>query len=499
MSIKRWTALLLALSLILAVFSSAAENYRALEAGSAGDDVLTLKQRLYDLGYYTTAKLNGNYNDSAVSVIRQFQYANGLLTTGTADAYTQAVLYSGAALRVDGQRDVPGTDLPQEGSGGDGQYRDLAEGAYGDDVLAVKTAFYRLKYYNSTDFNNVFNAAMTQRVQRWQQENGYAADGVMTAQQQLFLLGTRSAASGGVAGENPVELPERNEAGFLADLEAEPFVYASYDTGYWYYIDQQLYIEIVRYTNPNNHDLNWYETEVICAPGVTWNALMSQGSREEGHNFEDGMTIADRGQAILAVTDDNYGYRWYRRNHDKNYKYLDGVVIRNGIVRADAMPDDSYYDFPPLDVLAYYPDGHIELYYPEEHDAQDYLDMGVLHTYCFGPILLKDGQVNQRLYDPGSKTLAAEYVEEAARQAIGYYGPGHYLILTANGNHDSRTGVVMQWMVDKMIEKGVTDAFNLDGGRTTLLYFMGQAVNKKENVNRGAMREITGMLGIGTR
>ena len=150
-------------------------------------------------------------------------------------------------------------------------------------------------------------------------------------------------------------------------------------------------------------------------------------------------------------------------------------------------------------MLAYYPDGHIELYYPEEHDAQDYLDMGVLHTYCFGPILLKDGQVNQRLYDPGSKTLAAEYVEEAARQAIGYYGPGHYLILTANGNHDSRTGVVMQWMVDKMIEKGVTDAFNLDGGRTTLLYFMGQAVNKKENVNRGAMREITGMLGIGTR
>ena len=112
------------------------------------------------------------------------------------------------------------------------------------------------------------------------------------------------------------------------------------------------------------------------------------------------MTIADRGGAILAFTDDNFGYRWYRRIHDKNLKYQQGVVIRNGITRADAMPDSSYYDFPPLDVLAYYPDGRIELYYPEEHDAQDYLDMGVLHTYCFGPILLKDGQVNERLYSP---------------------------------------------------------------------------------------------------
>ena len=72
-------------------------------------------------------------------------------------------------------------------------------------------------------------------------------------------------------------------------------------------------------------------------------------------------------------------------------------------------------------------------------------------------------------------------------------------LVTANGNHDSRTGVKMQWMVDIMLEKGVTDAFNLDGGRTTLLYFMGQAVNKKENVNRDAMREVTGLIGFGAR
>ncbi len=339
---------------------------------------------------------------------------------------------------------------------------------------------------------------MTQRVRQYQTDNGLAADGVVSPEMQLAALGPRAVSAGGVAAEFTVELPELDEAGFLPQ-GAEPFVYSDFTTGHWVYVDQKLHIEITRYDNPRNADLSWYETDIRMREGETWNALMSTGAREEGHNFEDGMTIADQYNAILAVTDDNFGYRWYRRIHDKNLKYQQGVVIRNGITRADAMPDSSYYDFPPLDVLAYYSDGRVELYYPEEHDAQDYLDMGVLHTFCFGPILLKDGQVNPRLYSPSSKTLAAEYEEEAARQAIGYYEPGHYVIITANGNHDSRTGVKMQWMVDIMLEKGVTDAFNLDGGRTTLLYFMGQAVNKKENVNRDAMREVTGLIGFGTR
>ena len=492
MNRKRAFALALALLLALACAASA-EDYRMLQTGSVGDDVKALKVRLYELGYYRTDALNDIFNESALPVVETFQYVNGLTVTGAADAYTQAVLYSDAAATPDGQR-LSDAAMPEAGAGGDGQYRTLREGSYGDDVLAAKRALWKLGYYKSDDFTAQFNAAMTERVVKYQQSLGQAADGVLTAALQKELLGTRAVTEGAVAEPNTVELPALDEDGYLADADAEPFVYGDYGSGYWYYIDQNLHIEIVRYTNPRSRDLSWYETEIFCRPGIVWTPLMSQGSREEGHNFEDGMTIADRGNAILAITDDNFGYRWYKRTKDLDMKYQQGVVIRNGVVKADAMPDEAYYDFPPLDVLAYYPDGSVELYYAEEHDAQDYLSMGVLHTYCFGPILIRDGQVNERLYNPGSRTLAEEYVEEAARQAIGYYEPGHYIVITANGNHDSRTGVVMQWMVDKMQEKGVRHAFNLDGGRTTLLYFMGQAVNKKENVNRGAMREVTGML-----
>ena len=494
---KRILALLLALLVFLPLLASAEDNvYRLLRQGSVGDDVQTMKKRLYDLGYYTTTVLNGTYNDTTTEIIVAFQKLNGLLMTGEADPYTQALLYSDAAIRADGKPVSETAVPPAEGSGGNGQYRALAEDSFGDDVLAVKKAFYGLGIYKTTDFNNVFNGIMTDRVKGYEAENGLTADGVLTPEEQLFLLGERSLS----AVELPtasVTLPALNESGFLPE-GVSPFVVSDFDGGAWYYIDQQLYIEILRYRDISS-DITWFETDLRCAPGVTWNALLSRGSREDGHNFEDGMTIADRGRAILAFTDDNFGYRWYQNRVNRNAQYQEGVILRDGVIRSAEGPTRDYYDFPTLDVMAYYPDGRIELYYPEEHTAQEYLEMGALHVFSFGPILLRDGQVNERLYSPASKTQATEYIEQAARQAIGCYEPGHYCLVTVNGNHDTRTGVVMQWMVNKMMEKGVSDAFNLDGGRTTLLYFMGQAVNKKENVNRSAMREISSLIGIGTR
>ena len=494
---KRAFALILALMLALTCTAQAEKAYRMLKLNSVGDDVKALKLRLYDLGYFRTSSLSDVYTDSTEPAVEAFQYMNGLVTTGVADSYTQAVLFSDAAIMADGEVIDPDAPMPEEGAGGDGQYRDMEEGCYGDDVMEAKRGLLKAGLYKAENFTSAYNADMAGRVMKFQKSIGEPEDGKLTAKQQETLLGTRVVTGGAVARPRVIELPEMDENGYLADADAEPFVYGDYVSGYWYYIDQELHIEIIRYNHPLYPDMSWFETEIFCKPSVSWRSLLAQGYREEGRNQEDGMTIADRGGAILAFTDDNFGYRWYKRYHDGDAKYQVGVVVRNGEVKFDEMPDDRYYDFPPLDILAYYPDGSIELYYPEEHDAQDYLDMGVLHTLCFGPILIRDGKVNERLYNPGSRTLEEEYVEEAARQAIGYYEPGHYIIITANGDHDSRTGVVMQWMVEMMQQKGVKHAFNLDGGRTTLLYFMGQAVNKKENVNRTLMREVTGVIAIG--
>ena len=66
-----------------------ADSYRTLTLDMKGDDVLAMKQRLYELGYFTTASLTDTMTENTLKVIRAFQESNGLETTGTADSRTR--------------------------------------------------------------------------------------------------------------------------------------------------------------------------------------------------------------------------------------------------------------------------------------------------------------------------------------------------------------------------------------------------------------------------
>ncbi|MBQ4553339.1 MAG: phosphodiester glycosidase family protein [Clostridia bacterium] len=506
---------LMALCLLLLCGAAQGEEiYRHLSSGNSGDDVLAMKERLYDLGYYTTAKLTASYTDAVCEVIELFQKNNGLPETGEADPYTQAVLFSDAAVQKNGKAYAEGAEKPAEGTGGDGLYREYGLGAYGDDVTKLKKQMQKLGLYSKgSTLSKDCNEGMMERITKFQQDNDLPGEGTVTAETQALLyLGHAK----GVITPKPtatpkptrtpkptsapqvtVELPETNEEGFLADPAAEAFVHEDWDDGHWYYIDQTLAIEICRYEDPNE-PLVWYVSDIRMDPeSETFRALLADGSRVPGHNFEDPLTIAEENNAVFAITDDNYGYRWSRSTIDKVKKYEQGAIVRDGDIKSENKPTDAYYDFPPLDVLAYYPDGSIKLYYAEEHDAQWYVDDGVQSTWAFGPILLKDGEVNQRIYDK-DQYVYTEYNVKEPRQALGYYEPGHYVVITAKGRSDDSDGVVIQWMIDQMQVLGVTDAFNFDGGYTTVLYFMGEAVNKKENVRRTGLREVSSVLAIGT-
>lgn len=496
------------LLLICCMSVALGEAYRDLESGDSGDDVLAMKERLYTLGYYSTTKLTASYTDAVSDVIKKFQKNSGLTATGNADAYTQAVLFSDAAVKKDGKPFVQGAEMPAEGTGGDGLYREYGLGAYGNDVTKLKKQMQKLGLYSkSSSLSKDCNEGMVERIVKFQQENDLAGNGLVTVETQALLYYGHAK---GVITPKPtatpkptsapqvaVELPATNEDGFLADPEAEAFIHEDWDDGHWYYIGQTLAIEICRYEDPNQ-PLVWYVSDVRMDPeSETFRALFADGSRVPGHNFEDPLTIAEENNAIFAITDDNYGYRWSRSTIDKEYKYEQGVIVRDGDIKSANVPTDGYYDFPPLDVLAYYPDGSIKLYYAEEHDAQWYVDNGVQSTWAFGPILLKDGAVNDRIYDK-TKYVYTEYNVKEPRQALGYYEPGHYVVITAKGRSDDSDGVTIQWMIDQMQALGVKDAFNFDGGYTTVLYFNGEAVNKKENVRRTGLREVSSVLAIGT-
>ena len=73
--------------------------YETLQRGSKNDEVLAMKERLRDLGYFKkNADLSNSYNDTCVERVKQFQKVNGLPQTGIADHQTLMLLYSDAAL-----------------------------------------------------------------------------------------------------------------------------------------------------------------------------------------------------------------------------------------------------------------------------------------------------------------------------------------------------------------------------------------------------------------
>ena len=73
--------------------------YETLKRGSKGPEVLAMKVRMQELGYFTAgAQLSENYNDTCVERVKQFQKRNGLPQTGVADHQTLSLLFSDAAL-----------------------------------------------------------------------------------------------------------------------------------------------------------------------------------------------------------------------------------------------------------------------------------------------------------------------------------------------------------------------------------------------------------------
>ena len=161
----------------------------------------------------------------------------------------------------------------------------------------------------------------------------------------------------------------------------------------------------------------------------------------------------------------------------------------NGNVLLTAAKDEMLPSYC-RDFMALFADGSVKVYESDEHTAQEYIDMGVIDTLAFGPILVRDGVVDQGLYD---KTIV-RYTDDDPRMALGCIEPCHYIILTAKGRTSDSKGVTMSWMAERFKALGCENALNLDGGGTVCLYFMGDVLNK--NAGSTNLRDISSLFGF---
>ena len=197
--------------------------------------------------------------------------------------------------------------------------------------------------------------------------------------------------------------------------------------------------------------------------------------------------VAQKNQTVLAINTDFAQHRYPKK--DKNV----GIVIRNGRIFSDKTKTTTNKAWPPLDVLALYPDGRMEIYESSDKTAQEYLDMGVTSTLCFGPWLIRDGQLN-------TEEFATMNLGNNPRTAIGMVEPGHYFAMMLEGRDKTRSvGAFLDFLAERMYEKGCTLAFNLDGGETSCMLFMGEQISTVGGSSNkyGSARKTTEILGIG--
>ena len=88
------------------------------------------------------------------------------------------------------------------------------------------------------------------------------------------------------------------------------------------------------------------------------------------------------------------------------------------------------------------------------------------------------------------------------RTAVGLIGENHYLMVVAEGRLPQAKGMTLNQLAQLMAARGCTEAFNLDGGHTSALIFMGKRLNRIGNLSGTGTtvpRNMAELLGIGTR
>lgn len=176
--------------------------------------------------------------------------------------------------------------------------------------------------------------------------------------------------------------------------------------------------------------------------------------------------IAEENNAIFAINGDYYGFR------------EDGIIIRNGV---------TYRDEPARTGLAILLDGSMQIYDETQTSAEELLTQGVWNTLSFGPALVDDYEVISNNGKIAIDTNFGNHTIEGnqPRTGIGIIDENHFIFIVVDGrSRGYSNGISLNEFAQMFIDLGCSEAYNLDGGGSATMYFMGRVVNNPLGKNK---------------
>ncbi len=216
------------------------------------------------------------------------------------------------------------------------------------------------------------------------------------------------------------------------------------------YLDDSIQITI--------ETIRAYETDVYIAEIIVEDSSSLQAGLAEdsfGTNVkEKTSTIAENNQAILAINGDYYGFR------------DEGYVMRNGYLYRETVTKGGNED------LVIFEDGSMEIMEELDITAKEIEELGAVQIFSFGPGLIMDGTI---IVDSSSQVAHED--ESNPRTAIGMIESNHYIFLVSDGRTDESAGLTIEEIAIILESYGCEVAYNLDGGGSSTMVFMGEVIN----------------------
>jgi exopolysaccharide biosynthesis protein len=248
-----------------------------------------------------------------------------------------------------------------------------------------------------------------------------------------------------------------------------------YNADDWSYTSDTKSIQIKKVeAGSSDNPIVYYVADVELKDASSLKSAFA--NNQFGNNItENTSVIASENNAIFAINGDYYGFR------------EDGITIRNGEV---------FRDNPARTGLALYDDGSMKIYDETETSADELLEQGVTQTFSFGPALVENSTA---ITNFGNISIDSNFgnrsIENAnPRTGIGMISPNHYVFVVVDGRSEESDGMTLTEFAQVFEDLGCTEAYNLDGGGSSTMYFMGRVVNNPQG--KGQERGVSDILYI---